>query len=380
MKKKICIVGPAYPYRGGNALFVAHLYSALENQFDVNVINYTRLYPQILFPGTRQEDVSKVGIKVHPSERIIDSINPFSWRKAIKRIKELKPDLIAFIWYQPYFGLCLGKIAKEVRKEFPGKVLFITENIISHEARFYDYYLTQRALKSADKFLVLSDIVEKGIKHFYPDIPLYKSKLPIYDCYKFDDKLTQEQIRTKIKLPQDKKIILFFGYIREYKGLEFLIKAMPKILEKCKDAYLLIVGEFYDKSEKYYNLVNQLKIEDSVKFIPEFVPNEDIGLYYTSSDLVVLPYNSATQSGVLNIAYGFKKPVVVTNVGGLPELVEEGKTGFIAEPKNPDSIAENVLKYFYIQNKQEIIKNIELYVERNSFNSIIKVFNQIINN
>lgn len=379
MRKKIILVGPAYPYRGGNALFVAHLYEALSKSFDIEVVNFTRLYPQLLFPGTRQEDVSKIAIKKHPSTRLIDSINPLSWIKTINYIKSKNPDLIAFIWYQPFFGFSIGTIAKFLHKKFSGKILFITENIISHESMFYDKLLTRYALSSADKFLVLSDVVEQGIRKLYPDKKIYRSTLPIYDCYGFDNSLSKNDARKKLGIDESKKVLLFFGYIRPYKGLMNLIESMPILLKEDENYFLLIVGEFYESKEKYFEKINELGLGKSVLVIDEFVPNEEVGIYYSAADVVILPYNSATQSGILNIAYGFKKPVVVTNVGGLPELVEDGKTGFIVEPQNPLALAEGIKKYFSASNIVDFSKNIETFTLKNSFMSIERVFNEILN-
>lgn len=378
MKKKIAIVGPAYPYRGGNALFVAHLYEALSKTFDVEVINFTRLYPQLLFPGTRQEDVSKIPIKVHSSTRLIDSINPLSWIKTIKYISSINPDLIAFIWYQPFFGFSIGTIARALHNKFKNRILFITENIISHESMFYDKILTMYTLKAADKFLVLSDVVEKGIKQLFPDKKIFRSSLPIYDCYGFDSSLSKNEARKKLGIEDDKKVLLFFGYIRPYKGLMHLINAMPILLKDDEKYFLLIVGEFYEGKDKYFEGIKELNLNKNVLIIDEFVPNEEVGIYYSASDVVVLPYNSATQSGILNIAYGFKKPVVVTNVGGLPELVEDGKTGFIVEPQNPQALAEGIKKFFNASNFEDFTKNIETFIRKNSFMSIERVFEEIL--
>lgn len=379
MKKKIILVGPAYPYRGGNALFVAHLYEALSKSFDIEVINFTRLYPQLLFPGKRQEDVSKVAIKKHPSTRLIDSINPLSWFRTVKYIKLKNPDLIAFIWYQPFFGFSIGTIAKLLHRLFKSRILFITENIISHESMFYDKLLTKYALSSADKFLVLSDVVEKGIKEMYPEKKVFRSTLPIYDCYEFNSSLTKIEARRKLGLDEKKKILLFFGYVRPYKGLMNLIDAMPLLLEEDDNYFLLIVGEFYESKEKYFERIKEKGITKNILIIDEFVPNEEVSIYYLAADLVVLPYNSATQSGILNIAYGFRKPVVVTKVGGLPELVEEGKTGFLVEPQNSVALAEGIKKYFSASNTEDFARNIETFIQKNSFMSIERVFKEILN-
>jgi glycosyltransferase involved in cell wall biosynthesis len=296
----------------------------------------------------------------------------------VNYIKAKNPDLIAFIWYQPFFGFSIGTIARLLHKKFRGKILFITENIISHESMFYDKILTSYALASADKFLVLSDVVEKGIREMYPDKKVFRSTLPIYDCYGFDSSLSKSEARKKLGIDENKKVLLFFGYIRPYKGLMNLIDAMPLLLKEDENYFLLIVGEFYESKEKYIERIKEVGIAKKTLVIDEFVPNEEVGIYYSAADVVVLPYNSATQSGILNIAYGFKKPVVVTNVGGLPELVEDGKTGFIVEPHNPEALAEGIKKYFSASNIEDFTRNIETFIEKNSFMSIERVFNEII--
>jgi glycosyltransferase involved in cell wall biosynthesis len=202
--------------------------------------------------------------------------------------------------------------------------------------------------------------------------------LPIYDCYGFDQGLSKSDARKKLGIAENKKVLLFFGYIRAYKGLMNLIEAIPYLLKEDENYFLLIVGEFYESKEKYFERIKELNIGKNVLVIDEFVPNEEVGLYYSAADLVVLPYNSATQSGILNIAYGFKKPVIVTNVGGLPELVEDGKTGFIVEPHNPLALAEGIKKYFSASNIEEFPRNIETFIQNNSFTSIERVFKDIL--
>ena len=229
---KIILIGPVYPYRGGNALYVSHLYDVLKEKFDVEVINYKLLYPKIFFPGTSQEDKSSVKIKEVPSRRIINSINPISWIKAANIIKNENADLVVFDWWNPFFGPCHYTISSFLKKQYKDKILFITENVISHEKRFVDKLLTKIGLKNADKFLVLSNSVENTVKYYSGDKRIYKSALPIYDCYQFENEIDNNKTKEELGFKKDDKVILFFGYVRKYKGLLNLIEALPDILLK----------------------------------------------------------------------------------------------------------------------------------------------------
>ena len=316
MKKKIILIGPAYPYRGGNALFVTHTYESLKNHFDVKIYNYKLLYPSFLFPGTTQFDKSKEQVFKVPSERIVNSINPFNWLKVANMLKKENADLVVFDWWHPFFGFCHGVISFLIRIKYKNKILFITENVVSHEANAIDKFLTKIGLMSASKFLALSGIVEKEVQQFSNEKKVYRSELPVYDCYQQVENPDRKRIRNEFGFEEDSLVLLFFGYVRKYKGLDLLIEAFPKILAHNPKAKLLIVGEFYDDPQDYFDLVKKLNIEDKVKVINQFVPNEEVAKYYQASDIVILPYRSATQSGILNVAYGFSKPVIVTNVGG----------------------------------------------------------------
>ncbi len=184
MKKKIILIGPAYPYRGGNALFVTHTYESLKNHFEVKIYNYKLLYPSILFPGTTQYDQSKEQVFNVPNERVVNSINPFNWFKVAKLLKKEDSDLVVFDWWHPFFGFCHGVISFLIRKKYRNKILFITENVVSHEANPIDKFLTRIGLKSASKFLALSGIVEKEVQQYSKGKKVYRSELPVYDCYK----------------------------------------------------------------------------------------------------------------------------------------------------------------------------------------------------
>ncbi|MGE5435633.1 MAG: glycosyltransferase [Syntrophothermus sp.] len=375
-RKKIIIIGPAYPYRGGNSLFISHLYEALEKHFDVKVFNYKLLYPSILFPGTTQYDQSNTVIKKAPNERKVNSINPFNWIKVANDIIKENPDLVVFDWWHPFFGPAHFGISSLIKKKLRNKILFITENVVSHEANIVDRTLTKLGLANSSGFLTLSEKVESEVKEFAKDKPIYLSELPIYDCYISES--TKQFSKEKFGFTKENKVLLFFGYIRKYKGLDLLIKAIPMLLEKYPEMRLLVVGESYDNPETYTSIIKELKLDDKVVFINKFVPNEDVEEYYAVSDLVVLPYRSATQSGILNVAYGFLKPVVVTNVGGLIEFVDEGKTGVIVEPESSEKIAEGIIRFFDNYKNINFSENIKNKIKNNKFFDIHNLFKKII--
>jgi len=378
LKKKIILIGPAYPYRGGNALFVTHTYESLKNHFDVKIYNYRLLYPSFLFPGTTQFDKSKEQVFKVPSERIINSINPFNWLKVANLLKKENADLVVFDWWHPFFGFCHGSISFLLRKKYKNKILFITENVVSHEANAIDKFLTKIGLSSASKFLALSGIVEKEVQQYSKGKKVYRSELPVYDCYKQSEEASIKKLKQDLGFDEDSFVLIFFGYVRKYKGLDILIEALPKILSVNPNAKLLIVGEFYDDPKESTELIKKLKIEEQVKVINQFVPNEDVAKYYQAADVVILPYRSATQSGILNVAYGFYKPVIVTDVGGLAEFVDEGKTGFVVKPNSPEAIADGVQKFLSSKVQTDFTVHIQERNRKNSFNQLPEVFEKIL--
>jgi glycosyltransferase involved in cell wall biosynthesis len=373
---KIVLIGPAYPLRGGNALFIAHLYEALARTNDVHVISFSRLYPQFLFPGVRQNDVSTVALKSHPAERTIDSLNPFTWVKAGRRASELRPDLLVFTWWNPFFAFVVRTIAAEFKSKTGKPVVIVAENVVSHEGRWIDFWLTKFALSVADRFLVLSQVVEKQVNQLFPSIKVFRSTLPVYDCYAAPQQLTQAEAQAKLGL-SGKKVVLFFGYVRQYKGLMNLIEAMPIVRKEIPNAHLLVVGEFYDDPKPYRDAIARLGLSDAVTIVAEYVPNEEVHRYYSAANVVVLPYNEATQSGILSIAFGFAKPVIATNVGGLAELIDDGATGYVVPPHDSTALALAIVKYFREERETEFSAAVGKKAEQNSFVKIREVFEEI---
>jgi len=377
-KKKIILIGPAYPYRGGNSLFVSHTYETLKDHFDINIYNFKLLYPSLLFPGTTQYDKSTQQVKRVQNKRLVNSINPLNWFAVAGKLKKENADLVIFDWWHPFFGFCYGIISCLIRKKYKNKILFITENVVSHEDNFIDRFLTWFGFRNASKFLTLSGIVEKDVQQYAKRKKVYRSELPVYDCYQQNKEIDPQKTKSELGFSKDSIVFLFFGYVRKYKGLDILIDAFPNILSEIPEARLLIVGEFYDKPDPYIEQIKKLGIEGEVKVINEFVSNEEVEKYYEVSDVVILPYRSATQSGILNVAYGFKKPVIVTDVGGLAEFVEEGKTGFVIKPDSPNAIVEGVKNFLNRKNEVDFVSHINELNKKNRFNQLPEVIKQII--
>jgi len=332
---KIILVGPFPPYRGGISMFNHSLAKELEKEHDVHRISFSLQYPKILFPGKTQY----FDFEGEPSKQLINTINPLSWIKTANYIKNLSPDLIVFQYWMPFFAPAFNSIVKQVRKSCKTKVMVNCNNIKSHESKPGDNIMTKSFFKNCDFFMVMSNSVELELKSLISKPNYRKSPHPVYEI--FGSQISKQNARNKLKLG-DEKLILNFGLIRDYKGLDILINAAKIIKNKMNNFKILVVGECYGDEQKYLKLAQKNNVEDVIDFRFEFVTNEKVNHYFCASDLVVLPYKSATQSGIIPIAYHFNKPVVVTNVGGLPEVVEIGKSGFVCEPTAKD-ISQNII-------------------------------------
>lgn len=323
----------------------AHLYQSLSTAgFQVRTITFSLLYPSLLFPGKTQFDTSENTFFRHDDkiERVINSINPRTWLVAARKIRQIEPDLVIFVWWMPFFAPAYYSIARLIKRNPKIKIAFLVENYISHEKRWFEKLINTKTLDIADAFICQSGFIENKIKTFHQKQPVYRITLSIYDCYDFG-KYDQQTAKSLLKI-NHKNVILFFGLIRKYKGLDKLLKAKKIINQYLPDSYLLAVGECYEELGYYEGIIKEENIAGESRLINQFVENEEIEPYFKAADVVVLPYNTASQSGILMMAYGFKKPVVVNNVGGLPELVNEGRTGFVIPDNSPERIAEGVVK------------------------------------
>ena len=295
--KKIIIIGPAYPYRGGNSLFVSHVYDILKNKFDIKIFNYKLLYPSLLFPGKTQFDESGKTIKRAPNERLVNSINPFNWINVASLIKKEKADLVVFDWWHPFFSFCHFSISYLIKSFYKNKILFITENVISHEGNAVDKILTKLGLSNGSTFLALSEKVEKDLQFVGKGRKVYRSELPVYDCYNFDEPKKIVSTKKDFGFDENSKLLLFFGYVRKYKGLDSLLDALAELITKDNSYKLLAAGEFYDDEKFYRDKVESLKLDLHVKLLNEFIPNEEVAKYFVPSDLVVFHIEVQLKAG-----------------------------------------------------------------------------------
>lgn len=372
---KINIIGPTYPHRGGISHYNTLLCNHLSKNHDVHLLSFKRLYPAFLYPGGNQkDDVSKNMIKTD-SDAIIDSINPLTWLKAFAKISKEKPDMLIFHWWTPFFTPVFYSIAKLTRIFTKTKILFICHNVLPHEGRKIDNLLTKLVLKRGNSFIVHSSEDYNNLKKLIPDANVKQTVHPTYDIFNFK---SYDEESSKEMLGINNKSILFFGAVREYKGLKYLIAAMPIVLQHI-DATLIIAGQFWEDRNIYVEQVKKCGIEDNVKIVDEYIPNEKVGLYMTAADIVVLPYISATQSGIIQIAYGFNKPVISTNVGGLPDVVKDGETGFLVDSANPETLAHAIVSYFNEGCEEVFVENIKKENERFSWDVMVKIIEEATN-
>jgi glycosyltransferase involved in cell wall biosynthesis len=341
LSMKITIIGTAFPLRGGIAHFNALLASHLGKRHSIQTITFSRQYPAFLFPGKSQEESGSASesMMVPPAPQRIDSINPFSWIRVGRELRRSAPDLIIMKYWLPFFGPCFGTIARIAKRNRKTRVLYICDNVIPHERRPGDIAFTRYAFRYADGFIVQSDAVEQDLLKLLPEAKYRKVPHPVYEI--FGPSIGKEAARKKLGLTAS-NVILFFGYVRAYKGLMTLIDAMARL----PGVLLLVVGEFYDSEEKYRRHVADTGVDSRVRFYSEYIPNDQVVDYFCASDVVVLPYLSATQSGITQIAYNFDKPVIATDVGGLAEVVIHEKTGLVVEPGNPASLADAIRRFY----------------------------------
>jgi glycosyltransferase involved in cell wall biosynthesis len=341
-KRRFCLIGPTYPYRGGISHYNTCLARELAKRGEVRAINFKRLYPGFLFPGKTQLDESATPL-AFDSERLIDSLNPFTWIRAGIRAGRMKPDLVLVQWWHPFFAPAVFTIGAVLRLMRRGTIIFLCHNVLPHEKSFVDRMLAALAFAVGHGFLVQSREDREKLLRIRRDVSVIVHPHPIYDFFATGS-LTREVARAAIGASAA-PLLLFFGYIRGYKGLAYLIEAMPLVREKVT-AELLVVGEFYDDMASYSELVGRLGLDGVVRFVARYVANEEVEAFFVASDLVILPYVSATQSGIVQIALAFDRPVVVTDVGGLSEAVAVEKTGFVVPPRDPAALAAAIVRFF----------------------------------
>lgn len=344
----IIIIGPAHPLRGGLATFNQRLAKEFNDEgHECSIYSFSLQYPSFLFPGTTQysSEPAPANLTIIPA---INSINPLNWIKVGNRLKKEKPDIIIVRFWLPFMGPALGTILRRVKKNKHTKIVCIADNVIPHEKRIGDKAFTSYFLKSCDGFITMSEKVMEDLKTFQPSKPALLVSHPLYD--NFGAIISKSEARDKLDINNEEAVILFFGFIRKYKGLDLLFEAMAIIKNqnsKFKTIKLLVAGEFYEDAKQYTEQIEQLGIKDQLILKTGFIPDSEVKYYLCAADAVIQPYRNATQSGVTPLAYHFEKPMVVTNVGGLAALVPDRKVGLVVEP-NPHAIANGILEFYQL--------------------------------
>lgn len=348
-QRKVIIIGPAHPLRGGGlASFNERLAKAfMANGDDVTIYTFSLQYPSFLFPGSTQYSTEPApkDLKIKVA---INSINPLNWIKVGNQIKNENADLVVVRYWLPFMGPALGTILRRIKKNKHSKIVCIADNIIPHETRPGDKAFTKYFVKPVDGFVTMSNSVMKDLKKFSQQ-PAVLVMHPLYD--NFGNKVDKRVAREHLKLDTDEKIMLFFGFIRHYKGLDILLHALKVLKDKAASdpqfimPKLLIAGEFYDDRKKYDELIEELQIKNLIYDHTHFISDSEVKYFLCAADVVIQPYRDATQSGVTPLAYHFDVPMIVTNVGALPDFVPHGKVGFVTTPE-PNAIANSILEFF----------------------------------
>ncbi len=350
---KIAIIGPTYPIRGGISHYTTLLAEKLAEKNDVTVFSLENFYRSPLYKGKFVEDKSQQKIKCKKAK--VDnslSLNPLSWFLVGRKISKLKPDLVILKWWEIHLAPIYYVLLRSLKTK---KILFICHNVLPHKRKVLDKFLAKLVLSKGNACIVHSRQDLKTLKSIVPNANAVLAFLPAYEIFQQEAKLSKEEAKQKLGL--EGNIILFFGFVRQYKGLIYLIRAMPLIL-KGTDVTLLVVGEFWEGKGEYLKEIKQLKLTKNVKIVDKYVPNEEVALYFSAADALICPFTSATQSAVIQTAFTFNKPVIATNVGGLPEVVADGKTGFIVEPNNPKELAMSVIDFYKSHKEMQFRKNI----------------------
>ncbi len=353
---KIAFLGPAYPIRGGIAQFIAILAEKLSKKRNqVRIFSFKKQYPKFLFPGKEQLDKSEktISIEIQP---VLTPYNPMTWIPTFLKIKNWKPGILILKYWIPFFAPAFGCVIFLLKLFTKTRVIYLIDNIEFHEKWILGNFLTKFALRKADKLITLSDSVFNDAKRLFPKKNIVSGFHPPYSCYNFQ-KYDKQKAKGELKL-EENTVILFFGYIKPYKGLDILLEAFPLILKAIPNSHLLIVGEIYGSAEKYDELIRKNDLLKDITFVRDFVADGEIEKYFKAADVLALPYKQATQSGVAQIGYDFGLGAVATPTGGLPEMVIHQKTGIVAKSTSCEDFAEAIIDYFELD-KVKLEKSIK---------------------
>ena len=366
---KITILSTAFPYRGGIAVFTERLARAFQaEKDDVNISTFSLQYPNFLFPGKSQYSSSEKPKDLTIVQEV-NSINPLNWVWLGLKLKKQKADILILKYWIPFMAPCLGTIARIVKRNKHTKVIVVIDNLIPHEKRFGDHLLNTYFVNSVDGFVAMSESVFNDLDQFGANKKKVLGTHPLYD--NFGEAISKENAIVRLSLDKNYKYILFFGIIRKYKGLDILLEAFADNRLQNQNLKLIVAGEFYEDAKPYYDLIEKYNLSDSVVLATKFIPDEKVVDYFCAADIIAQPYKNATQSGVTQIAYHFEKPMLVTNVGGLNEIVPNHKVGYVCEP-NAKDVSNCLVDFFSKDKESEFIEGVKEEKSKYSWDKMIE--------
>lgn len=372
--KKVVLLTPAHPLRGGIAVSSERFAQELQTAgYEAIVYSYSLQYPGFLFPGKTQltDDPAPEGLDIRTR---INSVNPLNWLKVGMELRKMKPDVVIGRYWLPFMGPCLGTIMRIARSNGHTRTFGLIDNIIPHEHRPGDRIFTKYYIGATDSFIVMSRSVGEDLRKFTATKPFQYVPLPIYDTY---GRLTgRDEALDYLKLDKSPRYLLFFGFIRDYKGLDLLLDAMADERLKNRNIRLIVAGEFYGDEEKYREQIARLGIEKQLVLRTAYIPNDDVRHYFGAADLLVQPYRTATQSAISQMAYHFDKPMVVTNVGGLPEIVPHGKAGYVV-PVDAMAIADSIVDFYENEKMEALSAGVREEKKRFSWRNLVTAMEEL---
>ncbi len=368
---RVVVVGPVFPVRGGISYYTTELCRRLGNKHEVTVFSLERLYTSFLyslcFKGNNIPDDSRQSVDIGVEKFTTISANPLSWVKCALRIRNLKPDVLLITWIDPYMFPLVWLLQSFVPRDT--KVIFICHNVLPHDKRFFARDIARSCFRRAHGFITHAASETNDLLKLRPNARHAQAFLPAYT-------LKSGNIPLRKELGLKDRTLLFFGFVRKYKGLRYLLRAMPLVLKKL-DVDLLVVGEFWEDKKEYLDLIEKLGIKSHVKFVDRYVPNEDIGKYFACADVAVLPYESGTQSAVVQVAYAYDTPVISTKVGGLADAVFQGKTGFLVPPMNEHALANAIVDFYIKKKRNSFVKNVKKLKSRFSWGEYLSLLERL---
>lgn len=371
---RIVLLGPTYPFRGGISHYTTLLCHHLRQEHDVVFLSYKRQYPAFLYPGRSQIDTGQQLLHVD-SEPVFDSMNPLTWWRIAKRVRSENPDIFILNWVTPFLSIPFAYITRRVRQQTNARIVMICHNVKQHERWPAEEWLTRLTLANAHTLIVHSAEDATNARTLLPDATIKQAVLPSFSLLSSPSS-SSDNAPDRIR-DGSRPVLLFFGFVREYKGLRYLLEALPSVLETSPDAQLSVVGEFWDDKQPYIDLINRLGIMDHVTIVDEYVPDDSVQQYFAAADLVVLPYVSATQSAIIQLAFGAGKPVVTTNVGGLPDVVEDGETGLLVEPRNPEALAAAIVEALQTDTLARLTANVSRAAREFSWDRLTRIITEV---